>query len=349
MWQHPFFSYNFLGNSLEAWIIALAVFIGSWIVLKIFYLFGLARLKQFSKKTETQIDDIVIDGMRAIKWPFYIIVSVYVAHLFLTISFWLSRAVFLIFLVTAVYYAIRFLERLINYGAKKLIESRDGEGEGIIKLGASVVRVILWLGALLLILSNLGINVTSLVAGLGVGGIAVALALQSILGDLFSSLAILLDKPFKVDDFIVVGNKMGSVERVGIKTTRIRLLEGEELVVANSNLTNSQIRNYGPMEYRRIVFQVGVIYGTALDKLKKIPDLIKDSIEAQDKAELEFASFKEFGDSALIFETAFYIHFPEYTDYMKAREQINLAIVEKFKKEGIEMAFPTTTVHLKKD
>ena len=349
MWQHPFFSYNLLNNSVESWLIALAVFIGAWIVLKLFYLFGLSRLKHLSKKTDTQVDDLIIDGLRAIKWPFYIIVALYMAHFFVTLPFWASRAIFLIFLVAVVYYVIRFLERLVNYGVKKIIEIKEGEGEGIIKLGGSVVRALLWVSALLLILSNIGINVTSLIAGLGIGGVAVALALQSILGDLFSSLAILLDKPFKIGDFIAVGDKMGHVERVGIKTTRIKLLEGEELIVANSNLTNSQIQNYGPLEYRRVVFQVGVVYGTALEKLKKIPDLIKDSIEEQDKTETEFVSFKEFGDSALIFETAFYVNFPGYVDYMKTREQINLAIAEKFEKEGIEMAFPTTTVHLKKD
>ncbi|HMB65787.1 MAG TPA: mechanosensitive ion channel domain-containing protein [Patescibacteria group bacterium] len=349
MWQHPIFSYVFLGNPIGSWLLALAVFVGSWIILKLFYYLGIAKLKQFSQKTKNQIDDLVIDGIRAIRWPFYIIVSIYVAHFFLDISPWLNRVIFLVFLAGVVYYVIRFLERLVNYGVQKLIEAKEGEGEGIIKLGGSVIRLLLWLGALLLILSNLGINVTSLIAGLGVGGIAVALALQSILGDLFSSLAILLDKPFKIGDFIVVGDKMGNVEKVGIKTTRIRLLEGEELIVANSLLTNSHIRNYGPMEQRRVTFQVGVVYGTPLEKLKKVPDIIRKSIESQEKTEVEFATFKEFGDSALIFDVAFYIHFPEYVDYMKTREQINLDIAEKFQKEGIDMAFPTTTVHLKKE
>ncbi len=349
MWQHPIFNHSFLGNSVESWTIALLVFVITLIVLKVFYLFGLAKLKKISQATKTKIDNLFIDSLGAIHWPFYVIVSFYVAHFFLVLPAWVKNFIFIIFLAGVVYYIVRFLEKLVNYGVDRLIETKEGEGEGIIKLGGSVVRVILWLGALLMVLSNLGVNVTSLIAGLGIGGVAIALALQSVLGDLFSSLTILLDKPFKIGDFIVVGDKMGNVERIGIKTTRIRLLEGEELIVANSILTSSQVRNFGPMEHRRVVFRVGVVYGTELEKLKKIPDLIKQIIEQEEKTEVEFVAFKEFGDSSLVFETAFYIYSPVYVEYMKTRERINLAITKKFQEEKIDMAFPTSTVHLKQE
>ncbi len=348
MWNHPILETEFLGNSLEAWLLALVVLILTWTGLKIFYLYGIGKIKKVFEKTSTEVDVLFIDAVQAIKWPFYLIISVYISHFFVDLSDWLEKVIFFLFFIGLVYYVIRFLERLVNYGTRRLIEIKQGEGEGIIRFGGSLIRLALWLSAFLMVLANLGINVTSLIAGLGIGGLAIALALQSVLGDLFSSLTILLDKPFKIGDFIVIGDQMGTVEKIGIKTTRIRLLEGEELIVANSVLTSSNVRNFGNRDHRRVVFNVGVVYGTPLKKLQLIPSIIKESIEKENKTEVEFASFKEFGDYSLVFETAFYIYSPAYVEYMETRERINLNIASRFEEEGIDMAFPTTTVHLKK-
>jgi small-conductance mechanosensitive channel len=207
-----------------------------------------------------------------------------------------------------------------------------------------VVRLAIWSGALLLLLDNLGIDVTALVAGLGVGGIAIALAVQSVLGDLFASLSIALDKPFVNGDFVIVGDFLGTIERVGLKTTRVRSLSGEQIVFSNSDLLSSRIRNYKRMEERRVVFSLGVVYQTPPDALREIPPMIRAIIEGLEDTRFDRAHFKAFGDSAYLFEVVYYVLQPDYNLYMDIQQQINLAICEQFAERGIEIAYPTRTL-----
>ena len=213
---------------------------------------------------------------------------------------------------------------------------------------AKIIKGVIWGFGILLVLSNLGINISSLLAGLGIGGIAVALALQNILGDLFSAFAIYLDKPFEVGDFIVVGESKGTVEKIGIKTSRLRALQGEELIISNKELTNARIQNFKKMKERRITFRLGVTYETPLEKLKKIPEIIKQIITSFEDTRFERAHFVQFGDFALIFEVVYYMTTPAYIDYLNTQEKINFKIKEIFEKENIEMAYPTQTIFLKK-
>jgi small-conductance mechanosensitive channel len=205
------------------------------------------------------------------------------------------------------------------------------------------VRVTVWSVALLLIFENLGFDVTALVAGLGIGGIAVALAAQSVLGDLFSSLAIVLDRPFEVGDFIVFDNQSGTVEKIGIKTTRIRSLTGEQITCANSDLVKSRIHNFKRMHERRIVLVLGVTYDTPPGKLERIPGMVKEIVEAQDQTRFERAHFRSFGDSALEFESVYWVRSGDYAVYMDVQQAINFGILRAFEEEGIGFAFPTTT------
>ncbi|MCB0347105.1 MAG: mechanosensitive ion channel family protein [Bdellovibrionales bacterium] len=214
---------------------------------------------------------------------------------------------------------------------------------GIIQL---IVRIILWAVVLLLVLDNFGIDVTALVAGLGIGGIAIALAVQNTLGDLFCSLSIILDKPFEVDDFIITGDITGTVEKIGVKSTRVRALTGEQLVVSNSDLISSRIRNFKRMRERRILFQVGVIYQTSPEKVKAIPGMIKEIIDSQEKARFDRSHFKSFGASSLDFETVYYVLEPDYNLFMDVQQAINVAVFEKFAEEGIEFAYPTQTLYV---
>jgi len=200
----------------------------------------------------------------------------------------------------------------------------------------------------MLVLQNLGYEISALVAGLGISCIAVAFALQNILSDIFASFSIYFDKPFKTGDFIVVGNDMGVVNKIGIKSTRIRALQGHEIVISNKELTGSRVHNYKKMERRRVLFSIGVEYGTPVAKLKKIPKIIKDSIEAQESTTFDRVHFKEFGDFSLLFEIVYYVESGDYTNYRDIQQEINFSIAEKFKKSKIEMAFPTTTVHVRK-
>jgi small-conductance mechanosensitive channel len=211
-----------------------------------------------------------------------------------------------------------------------------------------VGRILLWSVLLLMALANLGIQIGPLLAGLGVGGIAVALALQNILGDLFASLSIVLDKPFVVGDFVVVGDLAGTVEYVGLKTTRVRSLSGEQLVFSNSDLLSSRIRNYKRMQERRIAFTVGVTYQTARERLAEIPLIAREIIEAQENARFDRAHFKAFGAFSLDFEIVYYVLDPDYNAYMNVQQAINLALYERFEAAAIEFAFPTQTLILER-
>jgi small-conductance mechanosensitive channel len=208
------------------------------------------------------------------------------------------------------------------------------------------INVAVWAIVLMLLLENLGVDISALVTGLGIGGIAVALAVQSVLGDLFASLTILLDKPFLVGDYLAVDDLSGTVESIGLNSTRITSLTGEQLVFSNKDLLQSRIRNYGRMEERRVLFRIGVVYGTPPGELQKIPDMIRTAIEGQELTRFDRSHFKEFGESALIFETVYHMTVPDYQAYMNVQQQVNLAVLRSFESEGIEFAFPTQHVYL---
>jgi small-conductance mechanosensitive channel len=209
-----------------------------------------------------------------------------------------------------------------------------------------IVRVAVWSLALLLIFQNLGFDITALIAGLGVGGIAVALAAQSVLGDLFASLAIILDRPFEVDDFIVFGDQSGTVQKIGIKTTRIRALTGEQIACANSDLVKVPIHNFKRMSERRVVLVLGVTYDTSADKLERIPGMVKTLVEAQDKARFDRAHFRSFGASALEFEVVYWALSADYTVFMDVQQAVNFAVFRAFEEEGIEFAYPSQTLYV---
>ena len=198
----------------------------------------------------------------------------------------------------------------------------------------------------LFIFDNLGVNITAFVASLGIGGVAVALAAQSVLGDGFSSFAIFMDKPFQVGDFIIVGDLLGTVEHVGFKTTRIRSLGGEQLIFSNSDLTSSRIKNYKRMQERRVVFSLGVIYQTPVEKVKAIPPMIKRVVEDHPHARFDRAHFKSFGDFALIYEVVYYVLRPDYNTYMDLQQSMNFRLIEEFQKAGIEFAYPTQQLYV---
>jgi small-conductance mechanosensitive channel len=212
-----------------------------------------------------------------------------------------------------------------------------------------VTRLVVWTIVILVILDNLGIEITALIAGLGIGGVAVALATQNILGDLFASLSIVLDKPFVVGDFLSIDEFLGSVEKVGIKTTRVRSLSGEQLIFSNNDLLNSRIRNFGRMFQRRVVFSFGVTYETPAEQLRRIPTIIRDAVEAQEKVRFDRAHFQKYGDFALIFETVYFVLSPDYNYYMDVQQNINLALFERFVEEEIDFAYPTQTIRFAED
>lgn len=260
----------------------------------------------------------------------------------------LHSAVIILFAIQAAVWASTILKTLLlGYASRKADDySTLANASAILRV---FVNFAVWAIALLFILGNLGIDVTALVAGLGVGGIAIGLAAQGIFSDLFASLSIVLDKPFVRGDFIIFGDMMGTVEKIGLKTTRIRSLSGEQIVVSNTNLLNERIRNYQRLYERRVVFEVGVTYQTPHETLRRIPDWIREAIAAVEKTRFDRSHFKAYGDSALVFETVFYALTPEYNAYMDMQQAINLAIFKRFEEEGVSFAYPTRTLFIERD
>jgi small-conductance mechanosensitive channel len=211
-----------------------------------------------------------------------------------------------------------------------------------------IAKGVIWAMVVLLILDNLGVNITALVAGLGIGGIAVALAVQNILGDLFASLSITFDKPFFVGDFLVIDDFMGSVEHIGIKSTRLRSLSGEQIVMSNADLLKSRVRNYGRMSERRVVFATTVTYETPATKLEQIPAVVRSIVEAQEGVRFDRSHFSKHAAASLDFETVYYVLSADFNRYMDIQQAINLRIHREFERLGIEFAYPTQRILLER-
>ncbi|MBU2221022.1 MAG: mechanosensitive ion channel family protein, partial [Candidatus Omnitrophica bacterium] len=245
---------------------------------------------------------------------------------------------------------VRFGMALISYGFEVYLSKREKNAslkrslDGILL----VVKVVIWGLAIVFFLDNLGFKITAVIAGLGIGGVAVALAAQAVLGDLFSYFAILFDRPFEIGDFIIIGDHLGTVENIGIKTTRIRSLSGEQLIFSNTDLTNSRVRNYKRMEKRRVVFKLGVTYQTTSKQVKAIPKIIENIIKNVGDTIFDRAHFLSYGDFALIFEIVYYVLGSDYNKYMDIQQEINFAIKEKFEAEHIDFAYPTQTLYVTK-
>jgi len=347
-------NYTFWNNSFKNYLIALGVFVLSIIVLRLFKYVIVKRLKSLMDHTRTKFDDLIINVIDSIGWPLYLLLALYFSCRFIWLPELLEKVIYCLFLISVVYYLVKGFQRIINYLFERLIK-REEENQGkefdpsVIHLLNKIAKIVLWLVAVIIILQNLGYNISTLVAGLGIGGIAIAFAIQNILGDIFSSFSIYLDKPFQVGDFIIVGDDTGVVKKIGIKSTRIQTLQGEELVVSNKELTETRVHNYKKMEKRRIVFAFGVLYETPTEKLKKIPILIKDIIDKVELAEIDRVHFKSFGDFSLNFEAVYYLNSSDYNQYMDTQQEINLAIKEQFEKEGIVFAYPTQTIFVNKE
>tara|TARA_Y100000310_G_C20700785_1_gene829672 strand:- start:7090 stop:8169 length:1080 start_codon:yes stop_codon:yes gene_type:complete len=345
----PYLFKEFLGNTVEIYVAAFIVFIASLVVFKIFQLIVISRLKKLALKTKTDIDDTLITIVNSLRPPFYSFLAFYVAAQFLTLSFLIDKVLSVILIFWVVYQIIHAVQILIDYLVrKKMGEENERATRSATALISLIAKIVLWSMGLLFILSNIGVNVTSLIAGLGVGGIAIAFALQSVLSDLFSSFSIYFDKPFVPGDFIVVGDKAGTVEKIGIKTTRIRALQGEELVFSNADLTSSIVQNFKKLEERRVVFTIGVTYDTTSEKLQTALSIIRKAIEDTSGTRFDRTNFHKFNDSSLDIETVYYAQTSDYTEYVNAHEAILFAIKEEFEKEKIEFAYPSQTIYLEK-
>ena len=346
--------YEILGNSVTDWSSALAVTLAVWIIIPVVKAFVLARLRRSpaaSQPDKWQYEAVHL--LRRTIWVFALVLGAFVGSLFLVLPQEIHEALRSAIVIVAFFQVALWLDRLAAMIADRRLRKARLEPSATrnaVALLNFMGRVAVWSLILLLMFANLGINITPLVTGLGIGGVAVALAAQNILGDLFASLAIVLDRPFEVGDFIIIGdNQLGTVERIGVKTTHIRSLGGEQLICSNTNLLSSRIHNYKRMSERRVVFSLGVTYDTPAEKMEAVPELLREIIEAQDQVRFDRAHFKSYGDFALLLEIVYWVLSPDYNIYMDKQQAINLQILKRFKDLGVEFAYPTQTLFVNRD
>jgi len=341
----------YLGNTIQTWLVASGILIIAFIVLKTVHSLLISRLSRLADKTETELDDLVVAMLKSTKFFTLLLISSYLASMVITLKAsteaYLMKAVVIVLILQAGFWASTGFSFWLERNIKMRMEQDSSSATTITFLGF-VARICLWAVILLMILGNLGVNITGLVAGLGVGGIAVALAVQNILGDLLASLSIVLDKPFVIGDFVVIDSYAGTIEHIGLKTTRIRSLNGEQLIFSNNDLLKSRVSNYRRMSERRVLFSFGVTYQTSLEKLKAIKEIVSAIINKEDYTRLDRVHFKEYGDFSLNFEVVYFVTQPDYNLYMDVQERINHEIFRQFGEEGIEFAYPTQTIFLQR-
>lgn len=342
---------EYFGNSLQDYLITIGgIFLGILLV-KAFKRIVIRRLTKLFSKTKTDIDDFLLENFDRFVIPIVYFTVIYLGLKSITLPENVVSVFEVVYIVVITYYGIRLVSSVLLMLFRSSIQQQEGGEEKVKQMGGLVMifNGIIWSIGLIFLISNLGYDVTSIIAGLGIGGIAIALAAQNILGDLFNYFVIFFDRPFEIGDFLVVGDKNGVVEKIGIKTTRIKTLSGEELVVANSDLTSSRIHNFKKMQRRRILFTVGVTYETTPEKLRLIPGVLREIIQSEASVEFDRAHFKGFGDSSLDFEIVYFINNPDYNAYMDAQQQFNFQIFERFGEMGISIAFPTRTLYLRNE
>ncbi len=344
-------SFELAGNSLLSWALAIGVALGLYLVLSALLRFLRRNMHRISKSTSTVVDNILVAVLGSTRSFTLIFVSLWAGTRFLELGRAETVPKIVLVIVVTLQVALWANRGVSEYIAHFSSTHRDTDPGTVSAVqGMSfVARLIIWSLAAVLVIDNLGYDVTALVAGLGIGGVAIALAVQNILGDLFASLSIVLDKPFVVRDFIIVDDHLGEVEKIGIKTTRLRSLSGEQLIFSNSDLLNSRIRNFKRMYERRVPFTFGVIYQTTPEQLEAIPPLVKQIVAAIDKTRFDRAHFKGFGESSYDFEVVYYVQSPDYNIYMDIQQAINLALCRGFLERGIEFAYPTRTLHISRE
>lgn len=345
-----FLNQMLLGNSLNSWLIAVGITLGVFIVFTLVKRLFHHRLNALVAKSRLQADDFLIPVLDQTRWFSFLAVGMLLGAQLLQlpseVDLWFGRVMRIVLSIQLGFWGTGLIGFYIERSVAEKIDQDHGEDATTLDALGLIIKIALWIILALIILDNLNIEINSLITSLGIGGIAVALAVQHILGDLFSSLSITLDKPFAIGDFIVVGDFEGDVEDIGLKSTRVRALSGEEVIFANSDLLNSRIRNYKRLEERRISFTFGVVYGIPSDKLEAIPGMVEEIITPLENVRYDRTHLKNLGDYALEYSVVYFVLVPDYASYLDIQQKINLALYRRFESEGIEFAYPTQTVLL---
>lgn len=340
---------TYFGNSVWLYITTLGIFLLGLFIVFIFKIVILSKLRTWAEKTDTQLDDLLIEGMEKSLIPLSYFATFYVALQTLELSVKVEKWLHIASVILLTFYLLKAITTVISHATRSYIKREHGaERETQMRGITYLLNLLIWSIGLMFLLDNLGFKISAVIAGLGIGGIAIALAAQTVLGDLFNYFVIFFDRPFEIGDFLIVEDKMGTVEYIGIKTTRIRSLGGELMIFHNTDLTNARIHNYQKMEKRRVVFQIGVIYQTTADQLEEIPRIIKEIIVKQEDATFDRTHFANFGDFSLNFEIVYYVLSADYSRYMDIQQAINLSLFREFEQKGIGFAYPTQTLFVNK-
>lgn len=339
-----------IGNNTLSWITAGTTFLSIIIAVLAGRYLVTRYLSAFATKTGTRADDIILLLVKKLNIFIITLVALFLAHKALVVPERLTQILRVVAISASFLQIALWGNAIINFF---LSEATVRAGQQDVNLSARraiafMGRLALWLLVISLLLENLGIRLSPLLAGIGIGGVAIALAIQNILGDLFCYIAIIFDKPFIAGDFLVIDDFMGTVERIGLKTTRVRSLSGELIIFANHDLVDSRVRNYKTLKERRVVMKFGVTYETPIEKLRNIPQIVRDVFAGVSEARLDRVHFAELGDSSLVYETVYFVLSGDYTIFMNVQQEVNLSLMQQFEKEGIEFAYPTQTLYIQK-
>lgn len=346
--MEDFLQRAYLGNTVRDYLIALSFFLAGVLVIRVLKGILIKRLQKWAEHTKSTLDDLILQTVSRFGIPALRFVALYFAIYSLHLSPKLHRVLEVAMASIVAYFLIRLVASGVRHYLEGYVRKQEHGEEKVNQVQGIIliITVVIWGLGLLFLFGNLGYDVTAVIAGLGVGGIAVALAAQNIISDLFNYLVIFFDKPFEVGDFIIVDEKLGTVDHIGIKTTRIKSLSGEQLVFSNSDLTNSRIHNYKRMQTRRIVFTFRVTYQTDIEKIREIPEIVRDIIKNQERTTVDRVHLRSFDESCMTYEAVHIVKSSDYNVYMDIQEAINLKILEAFNERGIQFAYPTRTVHV---
>ena len=338
--------FTFLNNSWESWAIAVALTLGVTLALHWLRRFALHKMQTLSARSDSLTNELVAGMLRKTYIIGMLAVSAYLGSLILELTDKQRLVASRVAIAALLLQLAIWGDTLLRSWRDRYLANGDNPRKASRTIVAFMLRLALWVIAFLMVLDNFGFNITALIASLGIGGIAVALAVQNILGDLFASLSIMLDKPFEIGDFIIVGEVLGSVEYIGLRTTRIRGLGGEQVIFSNNDLLKSRIHNHKRMETRRVAFVLRVAYGSSEQQLARIPELIRDVISARSDVAFERAHFFNYGEWSLNFEVVYHFQSPDYIKHMDAQQAILLEIYRRFEREQIRFAHPLSIVRL---
>lgn len=344
--MQTFLEFGFWSNTVQDYLIFLGSLAGTTLILFILKRVVLRRLAARAAKTPPVSDGFVIQIFEKYILPILYIYALKLNFNWLTLSAGVSKAIGVITLALTMIFGAAALTNISVFLLRGYLEKQHKiDNKMTLNWMGTVIKIVIWIGAILLFLEIQRIPITTLIAGLGIGGIAIAFAAQAILEDMFSYVTIVFDRPFEIGDFIVVDDLSGTVEHIGLKTTRVRSITGEQLVFSNKDLTGSRLHNYKRMAERRVLFTIGVVYDTPTEKLREIPGLVEEIISGKEGARFERTHFKEYADFSLNFEVVYFVLSQDFALYMDIQQEINLELKEVFSAHGIDFAFPTQTFY----